>query len=96
MNHIHRRDGDKGPETIVEKIDGFYKVGKILVMVCAVGAFVFAFRDRIAEIPKTVSRVEVLERETINIKEQMAYLVGGMEGLTGKKFRSANQRQAGF
>lgn len=87
MSHEHQRRVDADAPPKVDVVDVTYKAGKIAAMVFVGGGFLLAVRDRLELIPKHESRIEVLETRQMALIGKMEYLVGGMEALTGKKYR---------
>lgn len=95
MSHEHRREGDQEPPTKAELVDGAYKVGKILVMLFVGGGFLLTIRDRIEAIPVLQKDVVDLKMKSSEAERQLAYLVGGMEALTGRKYRPRRESSSG-
>lgn len=93
MSHEHRRADDSEPMTKAELVDGAYKVGKILAMVLVAFAGLMTVRDRLEAVPVLQKDVKELKDAASDAREQMGYLVGSMEALTGRKYRPSRRHQ---
>ncbi len=87
MSHEHRRSEDPEPQSKPEMIDTAYKVGKVGLMIIGLFVFLATVRDRLEAIPKQAAKIEKLERRVDRLGDQIHYLVGGMEAMTGRKYK---------
>lgn len=72
-----------------------YKAGKIAAMLFIGGGFILSLRDKIEAVPVLQKEVSILKVESQNQKEMLIYIVGGMEQMTGRKYKPRRVRFEG-
>lgn len=89
--HQRRQDDDEAPK--VDLLDAAYKGGKIAAMLILGGGFILSIRDKIEAVPVLQREVSALKLEASEQKQMLSYLVGGMEVMTGKKYRPGRRER---
>lgn len=87
MSHEHQRREDDDAQPKVDVIDALYKGGKIAAMLVIGGGFILSIRDKIEAVPVLQKDVNELKQKSSEQERMLSYLVGGMEQMTGKKYR---------
>lgn len=88
--HRHHRTGDGAFGLKV--MDAVYKGAKIGAALLGVFIFLSTIRERLQAIPVIQDDVRTLKAESSATKEQIAYLVGGMESMTGRRFKPSRRQ----
>lgn len=83
--HRHHRDGDPAAKPL-KIMDGVYKGAKLAGMIVVAFMFFATIRERLQAVPVLQEDVRVLKVNSSAQDRRLAYLVGGMEMLTGKHF----------
>ena len=89
-DHRHHREEDV-PRPL-KIMDGVYKGAKLVGMAFVTFLFFATIRERLQAIPVIQDDIRSLKVESSSTREQMAYLVGGMESMTGRRFRPSQPR----
>lgn len=87
----HHRAEDDAPLSKTDFIDGAYKAVKVLGALAIAFVFLATVRERLQAVPVLQEEVRVLKADSASTKEQIAYIVGGMEQITHRKFQPSGR-----